>query len=232
VIELPKRPPWQYGMSKAAVEANEAKMFQHWKDAIYAKYKTEDLSYFEHNLEVWRQLWRVVEMSDIVLLIVDIRHPLVHFSPALYHWVNDELKRPMVLVLNKIDLVAPDVVRAWEAYFHQRFPGLHTASFSCYSLDTFAFSDDKDGSTATETVAKRTNARRKRYHRSVGVRDILNACHDVDITKRDQLVDWQAIIERYSKEADFPNNGKMSCSRIHVLNFILFFFFFVWLLHR
>lgn len=26
--------------------------------------------------QTWRQLWRVLEMSDIVLLITDIRHPV------------------------------------------------------------------------------------------------------------------------------------------------------------
>lgn len=26
--------------------------------------------------QTWRQLWRVLEMSDVVLLIVDIRHPV------------------------------------------------------------------------------------------------------------------------------------------------------------
>ena len=31
------------------------------------------LSFFELNLETWRQLWRVIEMSDILLVIVDIR---------------------------------------------------------------------------------------------------------------------------------------------------------------
>lgn len=28
------------------------------------------------SLQTWRQLWRVLEMSDIVLLITDVRHPV------------------------------------------------------------------------------------------------------------------------------------------------------------
>ena len=32
-----------------------------------------NLTFFELNLETWRQLWRVIEMSDILLVIVDIR---------------------------------------------------------------------------------------------------------------------------------------------------------------
>lgn len=41
------------------------------------------LSYCELNLETWRQLWRVLEISDIILVIVDARYPVnrtVHHS--------------------------------------------------------------------------------------------------------------------------------------------------------
>lgn len=34
------------------------------------------LSYCELNLETWRQLWRVLEISDIVLFIADVRYPV------------------------------------------------------------------------------------------------------------------------------------------------------------
>ena len=43
---------------------------------IKAAHSSEQLSYFEHNIETWRQLWRVLEISDIVLLIVDVRFPV------------------------------------------------------------------------------------------------------------------------------------------------------------
>ncbi len=39
----------------------------------HEKVEGKNLSYFELNLETWRQLWRVIEMSDILLVIVDIR---------------------------------------------------------------------------------------------------------------------------------------------------------------
>lgn len=38
------------------------------------KFDMKNLSYFELNLETWRQLWRVLEISDIILVIVDIRY--------------------------------------------------------------------------------------------------------------------------------------------------------------
>lgn len=37
---------------------------------------SQQLSYVELNLETWRQLWRVLEMSDVILLIADIRCPV------------------------------------------------------------------------------------------------------------------------------------------------------------
>lgn len=40
-------------------------------------YDASQLSYFELNIETWRQLWRVLEMSDVILLITDIRHPVI-----------------------------------------------------------------------------------------------------------------------------------------------------------
>lgn len=130
----------------------------------------EELSYFELNLETWRQLWRVLEMADVVLLITDIRHPVgvilhirysvsflgtlyifkcifvndclfcllfqaLHFSPALYEYVTKQLKKHLILVLNKIDLATPSLVVAWKHYFQERFPDLHIVCFTSFPKD-------------------------------------------------------------------------------------------------
>lgn len=52
------------------------KYLQEYVEAVGKKFPWSELSYFEMNLETWRQLWRVLEMSDIVLFIVDIRFPV------------------------------------------------------------------------------------------------------------------------------------------------------------
>lgn len=58
------------------------------------KYHAEEnkvLSFFELNLETWRQLWRVLEISDIVLVIVDIRYPVIIIKFKCnfgLNWVN------------------------------------------------------------------------------------------------------------------------------------------------
>lgn len=41
-------------------------MFDEWLTAIHRKYENEKLNHFEHNLEVWRELWRVTERATHV----------------------------------------------------------------------------------------------------------------------------------------------------------------------
>lgn len=35
-------------------------------------------------LQTWRQLWRVLEISDVVLLIADVRHPVSHTDGSVF----------------------------------------------------------------------------------------------------------------------------------------------------
>ena len=58
-----------------------------WLTLVYTR-RLEDeeklvLTPFEKNLEVWRQLWRVVERSDILVQVVDARDPLCYRSEDL-----------------------------------------------------------------------------------------------------------------------------------------------------
>lgn len=47
--------------------------FQEYLNNIEKNFPSTELGFFELNLETWRQLWRVIEMSDFILYIVDIR---------------------------------------------------------------------------------------------------------------------------------------------------------------
>ena len=38
---------------------------------------------FEKNIEVWKQLWRVIEKSDFLLQIVDARNPYFFYYEDL-----------------------------------------------------------------------------------------------------------------------------------------------------
>lgn len=76
-------------------------------------------SFFERNLNVWRQLWRVTETSSIILILIDSRFPLIHFPPSLEAYVKG-LGKPYILVLTKTDLVPRWLAEAWQGWFLER----------------------------------------------------------------------------------------------------------------
>ena len=99
---------------------------------------------YEKNLEFWRQLWRVIERSDVVIQIVDSRHPLLfrlveftfHSStslllrcPDLEMYVKEvsPLKKNLLLI-NKADLLTAEQRESWSSYLTKQ--GLDFAFFS------------------------------------------------------------------------------------------------------
>ena len=62
--------------------------------------------------QVWRQLWRVVERSDVLVQIVDARNPTMFRCPDLEAYVREvgPLKETL-LVVNKADYLSPLQVR-------------------------------------------------------------------------------------------------------------------------
>ena len=57
---------------------------------------------------MWRQLWRVLERSDVVCIVTDVRNPLLHVPRALYeHCAARVPSVRIVIVLSKVDLVPP-----------------------------------------------------------------------------------------------------------------------------
>ena len=69
---------------------------------------------FEKNLEVWRQMWRVIERSDVVVQIVDARNPLLFYSADLNQYVEEQSEsqgvgtKKSVVVINKSDRPGAD----------------------------------------------------------------------------------------------------------------------------
>lgn len=133
-FDFPIRPPWNYKMSKEELDRNENRYFTDYLQKFGEQHQEEGkhLGLFELNLESWRQLWRVLEISDIVLIIVDIRSPTYMFPPSLFTYIKSTLKKDVVLILNKIDLVRPEVVVAWKHYFLEKYPGISVALFASY----------------------------------------------------------------------------------------------------
>lgn len=131
---FPTRPPWNFEMSKEQLDGNEHRYFTQYIQNLEVRHQRQKkhLSYFELNLETWRQLWRVLELSDIVLVIVDIRYPSLMFPPSLYDYVTKQLGKHMILVLNKIDLSPPSIVLAWKKYFEETYKNINIVMFTSY----------------------------------------------------------------------------------------------------
>ena len=132
-IDIPTRPAWSSSTSAAELHASESAYFTSYLQRLYSRYPVSRLNHFEHNLEVWRQLWRVCEQSHVLLLIVDCRYPLINFPPSLHHYVSVTLRKPLLLLLNKVDLIPRSAVQAWMAYFHRHYPTLHVVAYSSQS---------------------------------------------------------------------------------------------------
>lgn len=134
-LEMPKRPPWNKSFAKEQLERQEQVYFKNLVDDLLEKSTLTDqkLSYFDLNLDTWRQLWRVLELSEIVTIIVDIRHPLFHFPPSLYNYIVNDLHKSVIIVLNKIDLVPASLVLAWQSYLKSQYPEVHIVPFASYA---------------------------------------------------------------------------------------------------
>ncbi|KAJ1723113.1 hypothetical protein LPJ53_002518 [Coemansia erecta] len=194
-VDIPVRPAWKYGESRAALESREVRYFDSWLEAIQRLKDDDEVSLYEKNLEVWRQLWRVVEISDILLVVIDVRHPVLHFPPSLYRYVTKTTGKPLVVVLNKTDLVTDDTVQAWKAYFKSKFSSIVLTSFCCYR--------EKIMPNATDTmdpklIKKKT---RKRVYDSSQVGELFAACRSVVDSSKQSLVEWDALIARYTDKS-------------------------------
>ncbi|KAJ7492467.1 hypothetical protein FB451DRAFT_1218406 [Mycena latifolia] len=147
-LTCPRRPKWRFDMSKIEVEHNEEGLFAKWlsqTDQSVQKWQEKwqtspddegkattmprSTTYFERNLEVWRQLWRVTEISHIILVLLDSRAPLLHYPPSLAAYLSD---RRVILVLTKVDISGPARADAWTRYFNIHFPNLRVVQVESY----------------------------------------------------------------------------------------------------
>lgn len=155
-LTCPRRPKWRFDMTKIEVEHNEEGVFKKWveqadqtlaewqvksSEMLKATTEPEDSrppssavpaspSYYERNIEVWRQLWRVTEISQIILVLLDSRCPILHYPPSLAAYLES---RKAILVLTKVDITGPTRVEAWNKYLHAQYPHLPIVSVESYT---------------------------------------------------------------------------------------------------
>lgn len=145
-LPIPQRPAWDKNTTAAELREREEKSFLIWRRAIAEREERErsrleaqlnDGDFlapsstastpFERNLEVWRQLWRTLERSDCVFVIVDARWPDFYAPNHLLTYVS-HLGKKAVVVINKADFLKQPQRAAWAAHWASR--GIACAFFS------------------------------------------------------------------------------------------------------
>ncbi|NWR07396.1 LSG1 GTPase, partial [Paradoxornis webbianus] len=121
-LRIPRRPRWDRTTSAEDLKQAERESFLEWRRQLahLEEEKKLILTPFERNLEFWRQLWRVIERSDIVVQIVDARNPLLFRCQDLESSVKEVSngKENMILI-NKADLLSEEQRAAWAQFFEK-----------------------------------------------------------------------------------------------------------------
>ena len=125
-LSVPRRPAWNEDTTPEELHRQEQQVFLEWRRGIAAK--EEELvrnnssaaaTPFEKNLEVWRQLWRVLERSSCLLQLVDARNPLFYLSDDLKAYA-ESLGKPMMVLVNKSDYLSRKQREMWRDYLTER----------------------------------------------------------------------------------------------------------------
>ncbi|CAE6482583.1 unnamed protein product [Rhizoctonia solani] len=156
-LTCPHRPKWRYGMTKNEVEKNEEGSFAKWiaqTDETINAWRQANLvpvqgssesilpapTYYERNVEVWRQFWRVCELSSILMLLLDARCPPLHYPPSLDAYIKSlRPARQVILVLTKIDIVGEECTTAWSTWLKNRYgdSGIQVIGAQSYELVSY-----------------------------------------------------------------------------------------------
>ncbi|TDG42500.1 hypothetical protein AWZ03_011085 [Drosophila navojoa] len=207
--DFPVRPPWTFDQSKEQLERNENRYFKEYVDELLQTKRNnlKEHSLFELNLETWRQLWRVLEFSDILLIIVDVRYASLMFPPSLYDYIIHTIKKQAIVIFNKVDLVAAEAVVAWRHYFNERYPELPVVLFASYSM-------------RSQKGTQRSRFQRAHRQSMEGVHNIYRECqkiveNDVDLSAWLQKIrDDMCTDELDDDEATTNNQGESRISNV------------------
>ena len=119
-LRLPRRPLWDSGTTPEQLKKLEETEFLNWRRRL-AWIQDSDLFFltpFEKNLEVWRQLWRVLELADVIVQIVDARNPLFFTCLDVFDYCRDiSPHKKSIILLNKSDLLPKDIRNGWVEHF-------------------------------------------------------------------------------------------------------------------
>lgn len=121
-LTIPRRPHWDQTTTAVELDRMERESFLNWRRNLAQLQDVEGfiVTPFERNLEIWRQLWRVIERSDVVVQIVDARNPLFFRSAHLEQYVKEVgPSKKNFLLVNKADMLTEEQRNYWSSYFNE-----------------------------------------------------------------------------------------------------------------
>ena len=226
-LSVPRRPQWDESTTAAELDKREKESFLEWRRGIAKKEEEITLKAdsrlgvtpFEKNLEIWRQLWRVMERSSCIVQVVDARNPLFYLSKDLKAYATKELSKPMLLLINKSDYLTAEQRKAWHEYFsdpeHQWEHVFFSAQEEQQRLDREAAEEDdeekervrlSDGGYNDKDNNK--DAEETKYKKPTGLlnSNLLTVNIGVDTPlSREELLEW---LSRFAQKNDCPSDPK------------------------
>lgn len=145
-LTVPRRPAWDASTTPQELDGREREAFLNWRRGLAELQENNDLlmTPFERNIEVWRQLWRVIERSDLVVQIVDARNPLLFRSDDLDVYVKEAgPNKANLLLINKADMMTLRQRTAWAR--HLKEAGIAYRFFSAQMAKELNESRDRGG---------------------------------------------------------------------------------------
>ncbi|KAL0130656.1 hypothetical protein PUN28_002347 [Cardiocondyla obscurior] len=120
LVKIPRRPKWNSSINAEELHKLEKDAFLEWRRHLAMLQEIEGLilTPYERNLEFWRQLWRVIERSDVIVQIVDARNPLLFRCEDLERYVKEICPDKLnMILLNKADFLTDEQREVWAKYF-------------------------------------------------------------------------------------------------------------------
>lgn len=203
-LTVPRRPKWEKGKTTSEeLDRLEKDSFLEWRRQLAQLQDQQDLllTPFERNLEVWRQLWRVIERSDLVVQIVDARNPMFFRSEDLEAYVKeyDHGKKHNLLLINKADLLTQSQRQAWADYFNAN--GIRYAFFSAFAA-LQEQEEEKARSEREEELRKIREAQRKKRLEQGG------SDSEEDEEDEDDYLEIEETEDTYAGDEETQSEGK------------------------
>ncbi|KAA8910920.1 hypothetical protein FN846DRAFT_937504 [Sphaerosporella brunnea] len=160
-LTVPRRPKWNADTTPLELDQMERESFLNWRRGLAELQDNFDMlmTPFERNLEVWRQLWRVIERSDLVVQIVDARNPLLFRSVDLEKYTKEVgPNKQNLLLVNKADMMTVSQRKQWADYFEREGVSYRffSAALARQTLEEYESdeADEEEGSDAEKGYAQ------------------------------------------------------------------------------